>query len=87
MTSVQFFLPQKSLHPNEYTVVPDVSIEGDDEDDHVVHGPADAEGLGVLVQAVATYSTYIYITSTISSFINHCNIMSLKLQQKSGLYC
>ena len=69
------------------SIVPDVPIEGDDEDDHVVHGPADAEGLGVLVQAVATYSTYIYITSTISSFINHSNIMSLKLQQKSGLYC
>ena len=53
MTSVQFFLPQKSLHPNEH--IPDVPIEGDDEDDHVVHGPADAEGLGVLFQAVATY--------------------------------
>ena len=37
------------------SIVPDVPIEGDDEDDHVVHGPADAEGLGVLVQAVATY--------------------------------
>jgi hypothetical protein len=36
--------------------VPDVSSEGNEEDDHVIHGAADAEGLGMVVQAVATYS-------------------------------
>ena len=55
MTSVQFF-PLYRNHSTLTSIVPDIAIEGDEEDDHVVHGPADAEGLGVVVQTVATCS-------------------------------
>ena len=33
--------------------VADVPGEGQDDEDEVVHGPADGEGLGVVVEAVA----------------------------------
>jgi hypothetical protein len=44
------------MHANVKIILkklPDVSSKGNDKDDHVVHGAADAEGLRMVVQAVA----------------------------------
>ena len=45
----------------------DVTRVGDDDDEEVVHGAADGEGLGVVVEAVKTSSLSNFITNLINS--------------------
>ena len=63
----------------------DVTRVGDDDDEEVVHGAADGEGLGVVVEAVKISSLSNFITNSITRLgvhINSCLVMSAQPYSK-----